>query len=96
MKKLINAPEAVLAEALSGIAAAHPGLRVDAGNKVVFYPIDLVDDTPRGLVLGGIPADVRIIVACQELVADGDVVNPVEADEDMIRKLVGEVTGGTQ
>ncbi|MFL4949547.1 hypothetical protein ACJ6WE_19855 [Streptomyces sp. MMS24-I31] len=32
MKKFINAPETVLAEALSGIAAAHAGLRVDAGN----------------------------------------------------------------
>ncbi|MFJ9906536.1 dihydroxyacetone kinase subunit DhaK [Streptomyces sp. NPDC101152] len=35
MKKLINAAEAVLAEALSGIAAAHPGLKVDAENKVI-------------------------------------------------------------
>ncbi|MFI1169883.1 dihydroxyacetone kinase subunit DhaK, partial [Streptomyces sp. NPDC020801] len=35
MKKFINAPETVLDEALSGIAAAHAGLRVDAGNKVI-------------------------------------------------------------
>ncbi|MEV8432106.1 dihydroxyacetone kinase subunit DhaK [Streptomyces chartreusis] len=35
MKKFINAPDAVLAEALSGIAAAHPGLKVDAENKVI-------------------------------------------------------------
>ncbi|MGW1752254.1 dihydroxyacetone kinase subunit DhaK [Streptomyces sp. NPDC002092] len=35
MKKLINAPEAVLADALSGIAAAHPALKVDAENKVI-------------------------------------------------------------
>ncbi|HET6359768.1 dihydroxyacetone kinase subunit DhaK [Streptomyces sp.] len=35
MKKLINAPEAVLDEALAGIAAAHPELRVDAENKVI-------------------------------------------------------------
>jgi len=35
MKKLINAPEAVLADALSGIAAAHPGLNVDTDNKVI-------------------------------------------------------------
>ncbi|WP_406177253.1 dihydroxyacetone kinase subunit DhaK [Streptomyces sp. NBC_00996] len=35
MKKLINAPETVLAEALSGIAAAHTGLKVDAENKVI-------------------------------------------------------------
>jgi multidrug efflux system membrane fusion protein len=72
------------------------GIRaVDADNKVVFYPIDLVDDTPNGLVLGGIPADARVIVAGQELITEGDVVNPVEADEEMIKKLVGEATGGT-
>jgi phosphoenolpyruvate---glycerone phosphotransferase subunit DhaK len=35
VKKLINAPEAVLDDALAGIAAAHPDLRVDAENKVI-------------------------------------------------------------
>ncbi|MFI6494355.1 dihydroxyacetone kinase subunit DhaK [Streptomyces sp. NPDC050564] len=35
MKKLINAPEAVLGDALAGIAAAHPGLKVDTDNKVI-------------------------------------------------------------
>jgi multidrug efflux system membrane fusion protein len=73
------------------------GIRaVDKDNKVVFYPIDLVDDTPNGLVLGGIPADVRIIVAGQQLVADGDTVDPVQADPDEIRKLAGETTAGIQ
>lgn len=73
------------------------GIRaVDGDNKVVFFPIDLVDDTPRGLILGGIPEDVRIIVAGQELISDGDTVNPVEADAETINRLVGEVTGSTQ
>ncbi|MFF4257080.1 dihydroxyacetone kinase subunit DhaK [Streptomyces sp. NPDC001663] len=35
MKKLINAPEAVLDDALAGIAAAHQELTVDAENKVI-------------------------------------------------------------
>lgn len=71
------------------------GIRaVDGENKVVFYPIDLVDDMQGGLVLGGIPADVRIIVAGQELISDGDTVNPVEADPGTVDKLVGEATGG--
>lgn len=70
------------------------GIRaVDAGNKVVFYPIDIVDDTPNGLVLGGIPADVSIIVAGQDLITEGDVVNPVPADDATIKKLVGEASG---
>jgi multidrug efflux system membrane fusion protein len=66
------------------------GIRaVDKDNKVVFFPIDLVDDTPRGLVLAGIPADARVIVAGQDLVTEGDVVEPVEADAEAIEKLVG-------
>jgi multidrug efflux system membrane fusion protein len=73
------------------------GIRaVDKDNKVVFFPIDLIDDTTKGLVLAGIPADARVIVAGQELVAEGDVVEPVEADQETIKKLVGEVTAGTQ
>ncbi|WP_136707566.1 dihydroxyacetone kinase subunit DhaK [Agromyces sp. H66] len=35
MKKLINAPSAVLADALKGVAAAHPDLAVDFDNRVV-------------------------------------------------------------
>lgn len=70
------------------------GIRaVDPQNKVAFYPIDLVDDTPQGLILAGIPADARVIVAGQELITEGDTVNPVEADAATIRRLVGEATG---
>ena len=73
------------------------GIRaVDKDNKVMFFPIDLVDDMPGGLVLGGIPADARIIVAGQELVTEGDVVQPVAADPQEIKKLVGDnAIGGT-
>lgn len=72
------------------------GIRaVDKDNKVVFFPIDLVDDTPTGLVLGGIPSDARVIVAGQDLVSDGDEVVPVEADAETIQKLVGQAANGT-
>ena len=36
MKKLINSPADVVPEALRGVAAAHPELRVDHENRVVF------------------------------------------------------------
>ena len=62
---------------------------------VVFFPIDIVDDTPNGMVLGGIPKGVRIIVAGQQLISEGDKVNAVEADEEMIKKLISDATGGT-
>ncbi len=52
MKKLINSVDSVVTDALRGIAAAHPSLRVDLENKVVFRA-----DAPRpgkvGLVSGG-------------------------------------------
>jgi multidrug efflux system membrane fusion protein len=70
---------------------------VGPDDKVAFYPIDIVDDMPNALVLGGIPGDARIIVAGQDLVADGDKVKAVEADAATISKLTGEATGdGTQ
>lgn len=72
------------------------GIRaVDAASKVVFFPIDLVDDTQKGLVLGGIPADARIIIAGQDLVKDGDEVKAQLADEATIKKLA-ESAAGTQ
>lgn len=77
--------------------AGDLGIRaVDKDSKVVFFPIDLVDDTATGLVLAGIPADARVIVAGQELTTEGEVVEPVEADEQMVKKLITEATGGTQ
>ena len=52
MKKLINDPDQVVTDALRGMAAAHPELRVDLENKVIFR-----GDAPRqgkvGLVSGG-------------------------------------------
>lgn len=73
------------------------GIRAaDKGNRVVFFPIDLIDDTAGGLVLAGIPADARVIVAGQELVSEGDTVEPVMADQETIRKLAGEAGSGAQ
>lgn len=75
-------------------AAGDLGVRgVDKDSKIVFYPIDLVDDTPMGFVLSGIPADAKIVVAGQDLVAEGDIVNAVPADRSVLDKLAGDVTG---
>lgn len=51
------------------------GLRVVGADGIArFAPVELLDDTPTGLVLGGVPADVRIITVGQDLVRDGDLV----------------------
>jgi membrane fusion protein, multidrug efflux system len=73
------------------------GIRtVDKDDKVAFHTIDLVDDTPDGLVLGGLPQGARIIVAGQDLVTEGDAVNAVEADAETLKRLAGDVAGNLQ
>ena len=52
MKKLINDPATVVTDSLRGVAAAHPELRVDLQNKIVYR-----GDAPKpgkvGLISGG-------------------------------------------
>ncbi len=72
------------------------GIRIVGPDSTVgFVPIDLVDDTPNGLILAGIPDDARIIVAGQDLVSEGDKVNAVEADAETVQRLIREATGAT-
>ena len=52
MKKLINDPENVVVEALLGIEAAHPDVRVDHANRIV-YRRDAPKAGKVGLVSGG-------------------------------------------
>ena len=52
MKKLINRPEDVLADALKGIDAAHPELRVDHQHRVI-YRARPKSDGKVGLISGG-------------------------------------------
>jgi dihydroxyacetone kinase-like protein len=52
MKKLINDPASVVADALRGIAAAHPDLRVDHEHRIVYRGDTPVRDKV-GLISGG-------------------------------------------
>jgi len=52
MKKLINEPGDVVAEALHGMAAAHPDLRIDHTHKIV-YRADSPVSGKVGLISGG-------------------------------------------
>jgi multidrug efflux system membrane fusion protein len=45
---------------------------VGADDKVAFATVELLDDTPQGLWLGGIPDGARVIVAGQEFVKPGE------------------------
>jgi dihydroxyacetone kinase-like protein len=52
MKKLINDPAGVVGDALRGVEAAHPELRVDHGNKII-YRGDAPVRGKVGIVSGG-------------------------------------------
>jgi phosphoenolpyruvate---glycerone phosphotransferase subunit DhaK len=52
MKKLINDPSAVVTDALAGIAAAHPELRVDHDHKII-YRGDAPVSGKVGIISGG-------------------------------------------
>jgi multidrug efflux system membrane fusion protein len=67
----VRLPRSVLALADDGAI----GVRwVDAAGKVAFATVELLDDTPQGLWLGGIPDGARVIVAGQEFVKAGETV----------------------
>ncbi len=58
------------------------GLRVAGADNIArFVEIEIVDDIAEGLVVTGVPTDVRIIVAGQDLVRDGDRVIIAEASQ---------------
>jgi membrane fusion protein, multidrug efflux system len=52
---------------------------VDDEGLVHFEAVEVVDDTPEGLILSGVPAGARVIVSGQDLVGDGETVNAVAA-----------------
>jgi phosphoenolpyruvate---glycerone phosphotransferase subunit DhaK len=52
MKKFLNSPDSVLADALTGLAAAHPELRVDLDQKIITRGGG-TDRTKVGLISGG-------------------------------------------
>ena len=55
------------------------GLRVvGSDNLARFVTVDIIDDTEAGMVVAGVPPGVRIIVAGQDLVRDGDLVDVTE------------------
>ena len=54
---------------------------VDERNRVRFRPIDIIEDTPDGIWLGGLPREIRVITVGQEFVVAGQEVTPVAAGE---------------
>lgn len=64
--------------------AGEIGLRVvNAENVTGFVPVKLIDDTPDGLVVTGVPEDARIVVSGQDLVRDGETVSVVNSTDSV-------------
>ena len=62
--------------------AGRIGLRIlDTANRVVFQPIEILEDGAEGMWITGLPDTVNLITVGQEYVAIGDIVEPVYRDE---------------
>jgi len=55
---------------------------VDANNKVVFYPVTIVQDAREGMYVTGLPLKVDVITTGQEFVKSGDTVTTVQAKDN--------------
>ena len=65
------------------------GLRVVGDDNIAqFVPVTLIDDTGDGMIVTGVPADVRIIIAGQDLVRDGDTVIVATLDPATLAEVV--------
>ena len=53
---------------------------VDGENRVRFRPVDIIEDTPDGIWLGGLPREILVITVGQEFVVAGQEVSPVDPD----------------
>lgn len=62
---------------------------VNADNRVVFRPVEIVDTDIDGMWITGLPAEVTLITVGQEYVADGDTVRtvPESAIEERLKEL---------
>lgn len=77
--RTVTVPRSVITLSQTG----EIGVRVvGADDTAHFAAVDLVDDTPGGLILAGIPDNARIIVSGQDLVRDGEVVIVVDPEAE--------------
>ena len=53
---------------------------VDGENRVRFRPVDIIEDTPDGIWIGGLPREILVITVGQEFVVAGQEVRPVDPD----------------
>lgn len=88
--RLFAAPVPAVTVPRSAITLSEDGLIglriVGPDNIAQFAPVTLLDDTASGMIVTGVPADVRIIVAGQDLVRDGEKVTVTEVSTADVAK----------
>lgn len=73
--KAVTVPRSIITLSEDG----ELGLRViDKDDIAHFTSVQMIDDTPEGLVLAGIPEGMRIVVSGQDLVSEGEKVAPTD------------------
>ena len=79
----VTVPRSVITISETGLI----GLRVvGPDNLAQFAPVTLLDDTPAGMIVTGVPSGVRVIVAGQDLVRDGEPVTVTEVSAADVAK----------
>ncbi|MDJ0609888.1 MAG: efflux RND transporter periplasmic adaptor subunit [Kiloniellales bacterium] len=58
-------------------------------NRVAFHPVEILENGPEGMWLGGLPEEFTLITVGQEFVTEGQEVEPVDE-----RSLQGDLQGG--
>ncbi len=75
--RAVVVPRSVITLAETGALGVRA---VGPDNIAQFVPVTIIDDTPEGLIVTGVPEGLRIIVAGQDLVRDGETVTVVPAE----------------
>jgi multidrug efflux system membrane fusion protein len=69
--------------ALTFSSVGELGVRVvDAANKVVFVPVTVIEDEQQNMWVGGVASAARVIVAGQDFVREGQLVEAVEVQPE--------------
>ncbi len=63
---------------------------VDKDSKVMFLPIELIDDATDAIILTGVKEGTKIIISGQDFVTDGETVTVVEPDPETLKKLAAQ------
>lgn len=83
--KAVTVPRSIITISEEGLI----GLRVVGADDIAqFAPVVLLDDTPDGMIVTGVPNGLRVIVAGQDLVRDGDKVTVTEVSLSDLAKVL--------